>query len=238
MTQAAALLDLQAVDLEILRNKKRLDELPEKQAILELRAKQREVMALHARAEVLLGKLQKDLKAHQDEVFMLSEKIKGEQAKVSASTDHRAITSMTREMDGLRRRRDKLEVEAIALMERVEKATGQIGTIDEALEQLKTKDAALVERYKTVGRAAQSEIAALEARRAALASSLPVELAERYEAVRASKGGVGVGRLEAGACSACRMLLPAQRVASLEAGDAIGVCPQCHRMIVVRSDHE
>ncbi|MGV8082719.1 MAG: zinc ribbon domain-containing protein [Coriobacteriia bacterium] len=235
MSQVNALLDLQELDLAIGRERKHLAELPEKTALLELRAKKHEVTELRAKGELLLGKLRKDLKAHQDEIFTLTQKIDAEQAKVMETTDHRVVQSITREMDGLRRRRDKVENESLGLMERIDKATGQVATIDEALEKLEQKEAVLTERYKTVGQELQLEIAKLEVRRAEVAKSLDAELLERYESLRKVKGGIGVGRLEAGGCTACRMQLPAQRVRALESGPAVGVCPQCNRLIVTHA---
>jgi predicted nucleic acid-binding Zn-ribbon protein len=233
MTQARSLLELQAHDLELLRSAKKLDELPEKRAILEVRAKQRDVATLRARADLLTAKLQSDLKAHQDEITMLTAKIDAEQAKVMTTTDHRAVTSITREMDGLKRRRDKLEMESLQLMERVEKVSSQTSTIDGALKQLAEKEATLVEHFKSVGGALQAHIAQEEAKRAAVAKSLPDELVKRYESLRESRGGIGVGELEGETCTACRMVLPAERVHELMTGPEIGTCPQCRRLIVV-----
>jgi len=237
MTQAASLLALQDLDIEIMRAKKRLDELPEKREILAVRQKHRDVTDLHGKADLLVKKLQADLKSHQDEITTLAEKIAGEQAKVMATTDHRAVQSITREMDGLRRRQDKMEMESLQLMERIDKATAQILKIDEALSQLADKDAALVTRFKTVGGALQTEIADMERRREQTAESIDVETVSRYEQIRESKGGVGVGRLDGEACSACRMSLPAERVCELQSGDDISVCPQCRRLIVVRVEN-
>lgn len=238
MDQAASLLELQRLDLEIAHGKKRLGELPEKAAILEIRHKLRDVSALRHKADLLVGKLNADLKAHQDEIASLSEKIDAEQAKVMSTSDHRQVASLTREMDGLRRRRDKLEMESLGLMDRIEKATAQHGTIDAAIEQLTDKEAAAIEQYKTVGGALQNETAGLEVERGKLAASMDAEILAEYEALRASKGGVGVGQLDGDTCSACRMSLPAQRIGELESGPDVAVCPQCHRLIVVRSDHE
>ena len=233
MTQAGSLLELQALDLEVLRSNKKLEELPEKHAILAARAKLREVTTLHGKADLLVHKLGSDLKAHQDEIEMLTVKIAAEQAKVMETTDHRAVTSITREMDGLKRRRDKLEMESLQIMERVDKAKAQTSMIDEALVQLNAKEAALVAQFKEVGGELQKHIAQTEAKRAKLAKSLPDELVRRYEAARESKGGVGVGELDGDACTACRMVLPAERVRELANGPAIGTCPQCRRLIVV-----
>ncbi|HEY5541132.1 MAG TPA: hypothetical protein VIL41_06745 [Coriobacteriia bacterium] len=233
MTQAGSLLELQALDLEILRSHKKLEELPEKHAILQARAKLRDVTALRGKADLLVAKLHSDLKAHQDEIEMLTAKIDVEQAKVMATTDHRAVTSITREMDGLKRRQDKLEMESLQLMERIDKATAQTATINDALVQLAEKEAALVAQFRQVGGALQAHIAETEGKRAEVSKSLPAELIKRYEAARESKGGVGVGELEGDACTACRMVLPAERVRELASGPAIGICPQCRRLIVV-----
>jgi len=238
MDQAASLLELQRLDLEIAHGKKRLGELPEKAVILEIRHKLRDVSALSHKADVLVGKLNSDLKAHQDEIASLTDKIDAEQAKVMGTTDHRQVASLTREMDGLRRRRDKLEMESLGLMDRIEKASAQHATIDNAIEQLTQKEAAAIEQYKSVGGALQTETAGLEVERGKVAATLDSEILEEYEALRESKGGVGVGLLEGDTCSACRMSLPAQQIVALTAGPDIAVCPHCHRLIVVRSDDE
>lgn len=235
MPQAASLLALQDLDVEMLRAKKRLDELPEKHEILATRSKIRDVSELHGRADSLVAKLTAELKAYQDETEMLTEKIDAEQIKVSSTTDHRVAQSITREMDGLRRRRDKIEMESLQLMERIDKAKTQTDKIDEALMQLADKDAALVVRYKAVGGQLQKDIADMQARRTALAQSMDVATVKRYESIRESRGGVGVGRLEGDACSACRMTLPTTRVQELQAGPDIAICPQCRRLIVVRT---
>ena len=238
MDLAASLLELQRLDLEIAHGKKRLEELPEKQAILDVRHKLRDVSALRHKADVLLAKLGSDLKAHQDEIESLTAKMDTEQAKVMSTADHREVASLTREMDGLRRRRDKLEMESLGLMDRSEKATAQAATIDAALVQLTEKEAAAIEQYKSVGGALQSETAGLEAQRTALGKALPADTLAEYESVRASKGGVAVGRLDGDSCSACRMSLPAERIRELNAGPDVAICPHCHRLIVVRAGEE
>lgn len=235
MQEAAALLELQAADVEIMRANKRLEDLPEKRAILEVRAKEREVGSMREKAELLVRKLEAEIKARQDEISLLNEKIAGEQDKIMATADHRQVQALTREMDGLRRRVDKLEMESMQFMERVEKAKAQVATIDDALASLSEKENGLIERFKASGGELQSEIGKLQAKRKKLASAVGADTLQRYESVRAAKGGVGVGRLEGHTCTACRMELPAERIQDLNGGPDVGVCPQCKRLIVVRT---
>ena len=236
MSQAADLLELQTTDIEIARATKRLDELPEKAAILQARAKQREVAVLAQKAGLLLRKLEAEVKVRKDEAEMIDAKLAQEQVKIMATTDHRAVQSISREMDGLKRRRDKIEMEELQFMERAEKARSQVAAIEDHQVKVAATEAGLVDKFKEVGGGVQDEITSLEKRRAQLAKRVSAQTLERYETIRLAKGGIGVGRLEGSMCSACRMELPAERVKDLTEGPDVGLCPQCRRLIVVRDE--
>ncbi len=238
MSEPAALLKLQSIDLDIIRARKRLDELPEKRSILAARAKLREVVGVREKAGVLLRKLEAELKARQDEIATIAEKIAHEQERLMGTSDHRQVQAITREMDGLKRRTDKLEMESLQYMERIEKANAQIETVEGALAKLKETEASLVERFKQVGGEVQQEIADLEAQRDRVAGSISAVLLGRYESAREAKGGIGVGTLQGVTCTACHMSLPAERIRDLQQGEDVGVCPQCRRLIVVRACEE
>lgn len=233
-SETECLLELQELDVELLRSKTRLDELPEKRAILELRSKMREAATLRDKARLLVHKLEGEVKSRQDENVMIHSKLADEQVKVMATTDHRQVQAITREMDGLKRRCDKLDMESFQFVERIDKAQAQVDTIEAHIEALAAKEAALIERYKSVGGEIQGQIAQVEARRAKTAKCVSAATLDRYEAIRTSKGGVAVGRLIGSSCSACHMELPAERVKQLLGGPDLGVCPQCRRLIVVR----
>lgn len=233
-TEPECLIELQELDVELIRSRKRLDELPEKRSILELRAKLRDATVLRDKARLLVHKLEGEVKSRQDENAMIHTKLAEEQVKVMATSDHRAVQAITREMDGLKRRCDKLDMESLQFVERIDKAQAQVDTIEEHLVKLAEKEATLIEQYKSVGGEIQAHIVAVEARRAKTASCVAPATLERYESVSASKGGVAVGRLVGSSCSACHMELPAERVQQLLAGPDVGTCPQCRRLIVVR----
>lgn len=234
MREPESLLELQRVDVDILRLERKLDELPEKKAILASRAKQREISALKDKAGMLVRKLEAEVKSRTDEMTMLTDKIDSEQAKLMATADHRAVQAISREMDGLKRRRDKLEMETLQFVERVEKASAQVATIEAHLAKLAEQEVALTERFKQVGGQIQAELTRLKAQRERLVADITSETLARYETVRTSRGGIGVGRLDGQTCTACRMALPAERVQELLGGPDIALCPQCRRLIVVR----
>ena len=238
--QADTLVKLQETDLAEVRARKRLDELPEKRAILETRKKRREVEDLRGRAENYLAGLERDIARHEDETAALDEKLEHEQAKVMSGevVNPKELQNLTREMDALKRRKDKLEMESLQVMEKVEKAKEQIAKIDDATKSLDAREEKLGREFKEKGGELQTEIDHLHREREALAAALQPDLRKAYEDSRASKTGVGAGVLTADACSACRVQLPSQQVSALRAGPDVGRCPNCGRLLVVRREDE
>ncbi|MDZ4064065.1 MAG: C4-type zinc ribbon domain-containing protein [Coriobacteriia bacterium] len=238
MDQPGILLKIQEIDLEIVRDERKLDEMPEKRAILELRKKTREVQVLHGKAGQLVGRLDRAAAKNDDEISGVDDKISSEQKKVMSGevTNPKELQNLSRELDALRRRKDKLEMEALGLMERQEKAVGQIAKIDQALEQLAEREATLVEEFTVKGGEIQTLVARLRGERVALMKELDGELYHRYEALKEAKSGIGVGLLAGGSCTACHMELPAQRLEELHAGSEVAICPACRRLLVVRAE--
>ena len=234
MDQATALRRLQDVDLELRRAQKQLDEMPEKRTILQDRRKIAEVEQLRGRAEQVAKHHRQGMQRLEDESTQLTEKIDSEQKRVMSGelTTPKEIQHMTREIESLKRRKEKIEIDLLALMERVEKADGQILKVDKALEQLAKQEKIHVGEFTEIGGSLQSDIKALKADRKKVAADLPAELLGRYESLAEAKSGLGVGVLIDNACTACRMELPAEEVAALLEGDDVAVCPVCHRLLI------
>lgn len=240
MEQPAALLALQTCDLETRRAQKLLEELPEKRAILETRHKAEEVRELRAKAEDLVHRLDRAITANNDEVALVDEKIAAVQATLDSGdvTNPKEVHNLSREMDALKRREDKLDNETISLMERAEKAREQVAKVDVALERLSAREAELIAQYRAKGGKVQTSLEEHRTQREALATSLGEDLLNRYETTAAAKGGIGAARLLDVTCSACRVELPTERLRELRDGPDIGVCPNCRRLLVVRGADE
>lgn len=242
MNKARGLLSLSEQDLGIVRAQKRLDEIPEKHAVLELRKKIREFEGVRAKAQAYVDEARRMVSRDEDEAASLDEKIETEQAKIISGgiTNPKELQNLSRELDALRRRKDKLENTTIGVMEKLENGTAQLAKIDKAIAMAHEKEAALIKEFQAKGGALQHEIAVMKGKRDALAKGLSGDLMERYEHARETKHGIGVGVLRSGSCSACRMELPSERVQALESGPDVAVCPNCKRLLVVRvaEDHE
>jgi hypothetical protein len=235
MTEAEALIALAEHDLEIARAHKALDELPEKRAILQLRHRLEEIDAVRAKAEAYCQTAERMVARSTDETDALSAKMEAEQSKVLSGevTNPKELQSLTRELDALARKKNALESDTIALMEKAEAGAAQLAKVDATLAEGRAKEQDLIERFKQKGGSLQTEIERLRSERAAIVGRIGEGLVERYEALRTAKHGIAVGVLESGMCSACRTELPAERAQSLQEGPPIGECPNCRRILIV-----
>ncbi|MHB1340299.1 MAG: zinc ribbon domain-containing protein [Coriobacteriia bacterium] len=235
MEQSAALVALSEKDLALQRAQKRLQELPEKLAILELRHKIKDVEGVAVKARKFVSQAEHAISRAEDEAATLQSKIDAEQAKISsgAVTNHKEIANLAREIDSLTRQKDKKETEVLTHMERLESGKAQSDKLTQTLQRAAAKEQQLIGEFQTHGRVIQAEIDTLNRERTTLARVLEPELLEQYESVRAAKHGVAVGVLNGYMCSACRIDLPADKVHALRAGGPIGMCPNCHRLMVI-----
>ena len=238
MTESEALIALMEQDRALERAAKALDELPEKRAILKLRHRLKEIEVVAEKAREYLKTANAMVSRAADEVSLVDENIEAEQAKVlsGAVTDPKELRNLTREIDALVRRKDALEREEIALMEKAEAGEAQAARVEATIAAGQVKEKELIASFKTHGGEMQTEIARLKAGREAIAAQLDGQLLARYEALRESKRGVAVGVLQGALCSACRTEIPSGQRQMLEAGPEIGECPNCKRMIVVRRE--
>ncbi|MDO9557847.1 MAG: C4-type zinc ribbon domain-containing protein [Coriobacteriia bacterium] len=236
MDLARGLASLSEQDLGIVRADKRLDEIPEKHAVLELRKRIRDFEVVRSKAQAYVDEAQRLLGRDEDEIAGLDAKIDIEQRKIISGeiTNPKEIQALSRELDALKRRKDKLENVTIDVMEKLETGVAQVAKIDAVIATAHEKEAALIAAFQEKGGALQHEIAAMKAKRTALAAALPPDVMERYEHARETKHGIAVGVLRGDMCSACRIQLPAERIQALEAGPDIGECPSCKRLLIVR----
>jgi len=241
--QAETLLTLAERDLEIARLARQLDEMPEKTAILELRHKIKEIEALSQRARRFMEQANATLRRLEDEGSSIEAHFQTEQAKATSgeTSDHKELQNLARELDSLRKQKDRKDTETLKQMECVEAGQAKATTIEASLAKAHAREAQMVATFRERGGALQGRLDALSRERAAMAALIRPSLLERYEQARALKHGIGVGTLVGSTCSVCRIELPAERAQALRedahrTNDPIGTCPNCHRILIVRED--
>jgi predicted nucleic acid-binding Zn-ribbon protein len=238
MQVARALTELQEHDLTILRLERELEAMPEKRAILAARSKLAEIESLRERTQTAIHAMDAVSKRLEDQIAAVTGKMESEQAKLVSGevANPKELQAVSMELDSLRRRVVTLEGELLVEMQKRENGDVQLAKIDAALAEGRRTEAALTDRFKTHGGTVLERIESEKRARTALLPSIEAALQARYETLRETRHGIAVGTLEGSMCGACRVTLPAGKVAALEAGPDIGACPSCGRILVVRGE--
>ena len=228
------LLRMQQIDLDLMKAKKKLEELPQRATILAARQKKRtieptrdQVAEMRARAEGMAAKLEA-------EDAELAEKQRRVQEAIDGSLgNYRNVEAHTKELNGFAKRRNALEVELTRLGEELAKIEGVQSQVSQALAEVDKQEAAAIVSFQREGGALQAEIARMSADREGMSAELSPELRDTYNRTASRTGGVAVGLLTEGRCGVCRTVIDGGRLIDLKAEAPLGTCPHCKRLLVV-----
>lgn len=233
MTDAQTLLELQAADLVILRAKRKLDDLPEKGLIIEIKEKRKEVCKRRAQVVDIADDLDQHMAKLRNEDDLLADHMVAAQSKLDTIKDYRLISGITKEMEGYVKRREKVSFELGNLKERAERTAEVQHKADEAVHILDAREQKAIGSYRRNGGAIQAEIAEAVSKRSAAAARLAPALLERYTKLAARKGGIAVGELQGRMCSVCHVEYQEGQLLQIGREGAIATCPNCNRMLIV-----
>ncbi|MGI6221325.1 MAG: zinc ribbon domain-containing protein [Coriobacteriales bacterium] len=233
MSDARALIKLQEIDLTRLRLARRSEEMPELQALKQILGKIDEVSEKSKQISALRSNAELEMQQLVDEDADLVEKAAGIEAEIEQSADYRLVQSLTLELEGVAKRRNKVEFDHGKLAERIEKISAVEDQVADANSKLEAKRAALEEKISAETDEINASLASLAEEREGIASSLPADIMAEYDRLCESKNGIAVGVLQDGHCSACRVEFPEGKLVGLQAGPEVATCPQCHRILIV-----
>ena len=228
------LLRMQQIDLDLMKAKKKLEELPQRATILAARQKKRtieqkrdQLAEMRAQAEAKASKLEA-------EDAELAEKQRRVQEAIDGSRgDYRNVEAHSKELGGFAKRRNTLEGELTKLGEELAKIEGVQGQVSRARAELEKQEASAIASFQREGSALQSDIARMSADREGMSADLSADLREAYHRTAARTGGVAVGLLTEGRCGVCRTVIDGGRLIDLKAEAPLGTCPHCKRLLVV-----
>ncbi len=232
--ELAALLQMQQVDVNIIRLNKEFSELPQRKVIVAARERKRTIEEKRERVEAMRKAAESKLARVSDEDTSLAEKQRAAQEAVdNAQGNYRNIEARTKEMNGYAKRRATLEGELDKLgaeLAKMEEVEAQVSAL---LETLSQQEQEATESFQKQGGALKNEIARLKAQKERLAADLSPELSSLYEKTAARTGGVAVARLADGKCGACRAVIDGGRLIDLRSQAPLGICPNCKRLLIV-----
>ena len=232
----AQLLELQRIDSRISRLEHLLDELPEQLQLDEVETERREVQAEHDARQLDLERATADLRKLEREVDQLGQRREAEQVRMYSGdiTNAKELQSLRAEITSLERRISEHEDAMLEVMERIETAENASAALEEQGSELDGRIAELTAARDDAAAGHLAELGELKVARDRQREVVEDDLMERYDAVRDRLGGgVAVGELREGMCTACRIELPLAEARELRSGPPLTTCPQCRRLLVV-----
>lgn len=229
------LLDVQQLDLEIIRANKQLEELPEREAIRQARAKRAEIAPKRERVAELQEAAKKKIAGFEAEDAKLSEKQERIQSEIDQlSGDYRAVESRTKELNGCAKRRGDLEALTLSAIAELDKIEAVANQLDAALARLAADERAQTESFVKRGTALKGALASCDAKRDAALSALPKEVLTAYERAYRRGAGMAVGVLDGPRCGVCRHGIEQGRLTEMKREGNLANCPNCKRLLILQ----
>lgn len=226
------LLDLADLDARILRDERVKGNPPQAERVRELIA-QRSTLTqeLGSRANAR-DDLKAELARVESDVSVVDARIARDSERLAASTNPKQAQGFESELASLARRKSDLEDAEIALMEQLEAADAAVAAQEAIIAETNAQGAELSAEAKRVVAEATERLEAARRDRSAIAGAIPADLLALYE--RLASRGNGAGLLRAGACEACRMVLPPSDLAAVRRAqtDEVVFCPECGAILV------
>lgn len=233
MESLADLLDLQTVDTDLDRL---LDERASLPALAEYRSTHEALQVVEKRTAALEEEsesLRLAVDKAEGELKLLERKIDQETKRLyGGSIGAKEAVNYQREIESLDQRRSDKETDVLELMDRREQTEIQLREARSECDRLLQRKASLEDRVSELWREIDGHIARKEARKAEIAPLIDPQVLAIYDDIRTGHGGVGVGQLDHGVCSACHLALsPAER--AQVAKESLPRCIHCGRILVL-----
>lgn len=226
---------LQEIDVDATNAQRELDGLPQRKQLAEIRAKEEAIREKQQQVDKLADTNRTELSRVGAEIEILSIRQEETQKKIHESgSDFRAMDSLSKDLDSMAARTEELEANRQAIQAREQQIDGVKRQIEAALDALSGQEASLSEELQGKVSVLQERLSKAKAEHADLISTLPADVAREYEHARKRCGGVALSVLLDGACTTCRSVLEETRLLQVRRQAPLGICPMCHRLLIIR----
>lgn len=227
--EISRLIELQKIDLEVLKIEKNMQEIP-----LSLQKAQKEREQLVQKLENLNHlieekKKQKDL--FEEELKQEYQRLKSTQARLIQIRGTREYQILLREIEEIKRANKQKEDEILKLMEEIENLEKEKEKLEEEMKRVENVFQKEKEKFDSFCAKLSTDKEKLLKRRESLAKKIPSGLLRKYEAIRQKKGGLGIAPVDNYVCEGCHMAIPPQLYNELQRDNRYYECPHCKRLI-------
>ena len=238
MSESVNLMQLQNIDLKLLKLTSNLASLPQAQKIKnaqlakkKIASQLKQVLGVKKDVEIDISDLNEE-RAH---YVLKTEEVS---AAVETATNHRAIRDFDQQLSSLAKNIEKCDFKLAEKAKELEKCKKAYQAAQDLQVKLMRECESLSESLEIDSTALQAEIIELSKSREELAVQISAETLERYEAARKRFKGLAVEHLVGNVPSVCRVKLQPSSFYDLQHGIEIAECPYCHRMLITSTTFE
>ena len=229
--QLKLLVDLQKIDGEAFRLRRRLAAKPAEAARLKEEHHRftqglQQVEARHKALEVKRNQRETDLGQREEQI----RKLQGQLFQVKTNKEY---TAMQKEIEGAKADKSVLEEDVLKLMEEIEASKTQVAAEREGLKTREAELKAQLDRITEESQAIQASLAELKAARQAALPSVDPTILAQYERILERKEGTALVPVVGDACGGCHMILPPQTVNEVQMYARLVPCEACARILYV-----
>jgi predicted nucleic acid-binding Zn-ribbon protein len=201
----------------------------------ELRGDVRRIGELLDRERAQLAEAEQLRAATVREVEDLAERTARSTNRHNLARNNREKEATARELEVMRRERE----ERVAKVSELETVVSQVreSLARHEVDFAKLQEVLVAEETEAKARTAEIDVRrnALEEVRKGVTVKVRADLLRKYNTIREKKG-TAVAEISGGICRACHISMPPQLYAKLHAGNEIIQCPNCHRILVLRTN--
>jgi len=180
-----------------------------------------------------LREVEKQQREQEWQIDDLRQKIEPLEKKLYGGTirNPKELADLQQDVESLRRRQRGLEDRDLEIMVAVEEAQKEANEAQRALSETEEAWNAEQERLRQEQASLHQEIGDLEARHTEQVRLIEPATITLYEALRATRQGRAVAKVERGMCQGCRISLPMNVVHRVRSGAELVQCTSCERIL-------
>jgi uncharacterized protein len=158
-------------------------------------------------------------------------RIRNKRMRLNLVRNDKELQALAHEVDSLKDNNQRLEAEALALMEGQDTRTTRIEELTKALTSSKTELATAEKEIAGQVEELRASIAKKRLEREKISAEIPANLLQRYDMIFSRRAGLAVANSTGGTCQGCRMRLPPQLFNEIQKHLQIHFCPNCQRIL-------
>jgi len=225
-----ALYEIQKIDLAIRELERKKETIPEQLRTLDARTGELsgQLTEINDKAEELAS----EARTLEGQVQEETHKIRKWEARLKDIRNQREFQALLRETEGLKRLISDNEDKILEIWEQKKALDGRGDELQRELDEVEIEASDERDRVREQLGTAEHDLQTDTQRREELRPEIETRLWRRYEMVRKKRKGVGLVLVQDGSCLGCNVKLRPQLYNTLQRGDTVEECPQCHRFLL------